>query len=118
MEEVDDSRFLIIPWRNAMPAFIPHFAGTTQPVGLYAAESENLLFHPIDQETSPMNYEYAVVPDDFGIELWTREDLLGFEIGSGDEALMVTLCRTRSIGLTEEFRLALTGGDGVDAALP
>lgn len=105
MEEVDDSRFLIIPWRNAMPAFIPRFAGTTQPAGLYAAESGNLLFDPIDQETSPMNFEYAVMPDGFGIELWTRKDLLSFEIGSGDEAPMVALCRTRSIGLTEELGL-------------
>jgi hypothetical protein len=76
--------------------------------GFYAADTENDLFDLIDPETNPEDYEYAVIPEGYGIEFRKGPWPVKFRIGT--KALNKALGKADSVYLTEEVFYALADG--------
>jgi hypothetical protein len=93
-----------------MPAYVLRYRGTNTLAGLYAADNPTLLGDLIDQETDPGDYEYAIVPEGFGIEFRTRKGwTVDFTIGGTGEQLGAALAKVKHIYMTDELLSALVG---------
>lgn len=90
-----------------MPAYILRYTGTKFLAGFYAAESEYQLFDLIDEETDPSDYQYAVVRQGFGIQFWKEGEAVGYQIGTGDEALSEALASATTVPVTHELAMAM-----------
>ena len=88
-----------------MPAFILRHIGTNSLAGFYSADSEMELFYLIDQETSPGDYEYAIISEGYGIEF--RRGNATIKIAMGDENIEEALAGASYVYLTSELLLAL-----------
>ena len=90
-----------------MPAFILRYIGTNRLAGFYAADNERQLFYLIDQETSPGDYEYAIISEGYGIEF--RRGHATVDVG--DENIQEALAGASRIYMTDELQSALTGDE-------
>jgi hypothetical protein len=92
-----------------MPACILRFAGTKSLVGFYAADSENDLFDLVDEETSPGDYEYAILRYGYGLEFRVDGDPVEYEIGTEEE--LGAAIKGSQLYLTSGLAYALATGE-------
>ena len=92
-----------------MPAFILRHIGTNKLAGFYAADNETQLFYLIDQETSPGDYEYAIISEGYGIEFRRGHRTVDSTIG--DDNIQEALAGASRVYLTAELLSALTGDE-------
>ena len=96
-----------------MPTYILRYKGADEFVGLYAADTDYDLFDLIDEETDPVDYEFAPVHFGYGMEFRKGGWPISYKIGSGDEALGAALASVDNIYFTEELVGALIDGEGL-----